>query len=293
MHLTTDCDLKAFVRWVKGPGETIVAIEGSNALNRPLEKALREAEVRFYSFQPAVTDKFRKAVLGQNKDNRKDAESVARYAIALEAQGKLEGYRRVWFAEAELQLLTRGYERKSQGMTAEINRLCKLLRLACPDLYLALGGGHPEVELPEKVLKSQGILTLLSQKPDFGQWKHLSAEQLLEAMGGGKYKGREKLIEQLRTLAGSFPAVSAAMALLLRSSTQQIERFKAEQAEITRMLEVLTTDSAAVHVLKQMRGIGTLTAATMMAEIIDIRRFAKEYSLACYSGLGMEEHSTG
>ena len=83
------------------------------------------------------------------------------------------------------------------------------------------------------------------------------------------------------------------MALLLRSSTQQIERCKAEQAEITRMLEVLTTDSAAVHVLKQMRGIGTLTAATMMAEIIDIRRFAKEYSLACYSGLGMKEHSTG
>jgi len=60
-HLTTDCDLKAFVRWVKGLGETIVAIEGSNALNRPLEKALREAEVLFYSFQPAVTDKFRKA----------------------------------------------------------------------------------------------------------------------------------------------------------------------------------------------------------------------------------------
>jgi len=26
-------------------------------------------------------------VLGQNKDNRKDAESVARYAMALEAQG--------------------------------------------------------------------------------------------------------------------------------------------------------------------------------------------------------------
>ena len=60
-YLTTDSDLKAFLRWVKGQGETIVAIEGSNALNRPLEKALRESEVLFYSFQPAVTDKFRKA----------------------------------------------------------------------------------------------------------------------------------------------------------------------------------------------------------------------------------------
>jgi len=292
-YMATEADLKAFLSWVKGQGDLIVAIEGSNGLSRPLEKALREAGVIFYSLSAADTDKFRKAVLGQNKDNRKDAESVARYAMALEAQGKLERYRRVWFTDVELQLLTRGYERKSQGMTAEINRLWKLLRLACPELYLALGGGHPEVELSEKILKSQGILTLLSQKPDFGEWKLLSEEQLLEAMGGGKYKGRDKLIQQLRKLAGSFAPVSAALALLIRSSAQQIERFKAEQAEITKMLEVLTRDNAAVHVLKQMRGIATLTAATMMAEIIDIRRFPREDSLACYSGLGMKEHSTG
>ena len=31
----------------------------------------------------------------------------------------------------------------------------------------------------------------------------------------------------------------------------------------------------------------------MIAEIIDIRRFAREDSLACYAGLGMKEHSTG
>ena len=138
-YMTTDSDLKSFLRWVKGEGDVIVAIEGSNGLSRPIEKALREAGIIFYSFKPADTDKFRKAVLGQNKDNKKDAESVARYAMALEAQGKLERYRRVWFPDQELQLLTRSFERKSQEMTAEVNRLWKLLRLASPDLYLALG----------------------------------------------------------------------------------------------------------------------------------------------------------
>jgi hypothetical protein len=58
------------------------------------------------------------------------------------------------------------------------------------------------------------------------------------------------------------------------------------------MLEKLTAENAAVQAL-QMRGIGTITAATMIAEIIDIRRFAREDSLACYAGLGMREHSTG
>ena len=126
--MTQDSDLKSFLSWVKAQGDVIVAIEGSHGLSRPLEKALREAAVIFYSFKPADTEKFRKAVLGQNKDERKDAESVARYALALEAQGRLERYRRVWFADAELQLLSRCYERKTQESTAEVNRLWKLLR---------------------------------------------------------------------------------------------------------------------------------------------------------------------
>ena len=83
------------------------------------------------------------------------------------------------------------------------------------------------------------------------------------------------------------------MALLLSSSAHQIQRLKEEQLHIVRMLEELTAGNAAVQALRQMRGIGTITAATMIAEIIDIRRFAREDSLACYSGLGMQEHSTG
>jgi transposase len=292
-YTTSDSDLKAFLRWVQGQGDVIVAIEGSNGLSRPLEKALREAGIIFYSFKPADTDKFRKAVLGQNKDNRKDAESVARYAMAMEAQGRLQRYRRVWFADPELQLLSRSYERKTQECTAEVNRLWKLIRLASPDLYLAFGGRHPQVELNENALQTQGILTLLSQNPDIGTWKNLSQQQMLEAMGGGKYKGRQTLIEELAKLSSLFRPISAAMALMIRSSAEQIQRLKREQAQISRMLEEVSRDNKAVQALKHRRGIATITATALVAEIVDIRRFAREDSLACYSGLGMAEHSSG
>ena len=292
-YTTSDSDLKAFLRWVQAQGDVIVAIEGSNGLSRPLEKSLREAGIVFYSFKPADTDKFRKAVLGQNKDDRKDAESVARYAMAMEAQGRLERYRRVWFADAELQLLTRCYERKTQEATAEVNRLWKLIRTASPDLYLALGGKHPGVELSENALQSQGILTLLSQRPDIGQWKNLSAQQMLEAMGGGNYKGRQRLIGELGKLSSLFRPVSTAMALMMRNSAEQIQRLKREQADISRMLQHVSRDNEAVHALMQRPGIATITATTLIAEIIDIRRFAREDSLACYSGLGMCERSSG
>jgi hypothetical protein len=55
--------------------------------------------------------------------------------LALQSQGKLEQFRRVWFADEPLRLLTRGYKRKSKELTAELNRMWKVLRLASPDLF--------------------------------------------------------------------------------------------------------------------------------------------------------------
>ncbi len=290
--MATQTDIAKFVRWVRGQGDLIVAIEGSNGLSKPLEKALREVGMVFYSFKPADTDKFRKAVLGQNKDNQKDAEGVARYAMALEAQGKLDRYRRVWFADVELQLLTRRYERKSCAKTAEVNGLWKLIRHASPDLYLALGGRNPETDLSENTLQNVGILTLLGEKPNLGEWKEFSEEELLVAMGGSR-SGRRELIRELRKVAGTFPQTSLAVALMIRDSARNILRLKREEADIARMLEQMTKDSPEVQMLKQKQGIGAVTATSIIAEIINIQRFGREDNLAGYAGLGRREHSTG
>jgi transposase len=292
-YMAADAGLKSFLKWVQGEGDVIIAIEGSNGWSRPIEKALREAGVIFHSFKPSDTDKFRKAVLGQNKNNSKDAESVARYAMALEAQGKLDRYRRVWFPDMDLQLLTRRHKRVTEQLTAEVNGLWKLLRYASPDLYLALGGKNPEVQSSPRVLKNQGILNFLTSTPDVGQWKSLSDGQIFEAMSGDDYKGRRALVGELRKVMSSFQPLSESMTLLLRTSAQHIQMLKGVLRDIEKTLEKLTAENAAVQELRRTKGIATNTAANMIAEIIDIRRFAREDSLACYSGLGMREHSTG
>ena len=110
---------------------------------------------------------------------------------------------------------------------------------------------------------------------------------------GGNHNGRRDLIRQLRKVVGSFTAVTPAMSLMIQDSARSIERLKREENDIKKMLEELTKDSPAVQALKEKRGIGTITAATMIAEIVDIRRFCREDNLAGYMGLGMREHSTG
>ena len=291
--LITVPDLEELVRWVGKQGEVIVAVEGSNGHSRPLEKALREAGIVFYSFRPSDVNKFRKAVLGQNKNNDKDAESVARYALALQAQGKLEQFRRVWFADDPLRLLTRSFERKNKELTAELNRLWKLLRLASPDLYLALGGFNPEVEISENVLQNQGILSLLEQKPDLSEWKDLSSADFAEAMGGVQYRGRAKLIEALQKLSPVFSLVPHPVSLMMRNSAQTIRQIKGQMSDMKRMIARITAENPAVKALTEYRGIAVITAATMVAEIIDIRRFVNDDRLASYVGLGRSEYATG
>ncbi len=120
--------------------------------------------------------------------------------MALESQGKLESLKRVWFPNEELRMLTRGYDQKSKAVTTEVNRLWKLIRAASVDLYLTLGGNNPESEISENIIQKQGILQLLSEKPDLLEWKMLSEEDFLRAMGNQNYKGRKDLIKELKKI---------------------------------------------------------------------------------------------
>jgi transposase len=282
-----------FIRWVKRKGDIIVAIEGSNGQSKPIEKALRAAEVVFYSFKPSDIDKFRKAVLGQNKNNKKDAESVARYAMALEAQGKLTNCKRVWSPDEELQALTRSYAQKTKESTRELNRLWKLLRVVSVDLYLALGGQHPEIDIKENILQNEGILSLLATNSNIYEWKSFSESDFLTAMGERNYKGRKKLIVNLLKVSSSFKPISPAFCLLIKNTTTQIKLFKKHLNEIKSIINKLTKKNKAIQVLEKHKGIGILTASTIIAEIVDIRRFVKEDQLASYTGLGKREYKTG
>jgi hypothetical protein len=192
----------------------------------------------------------------------------------------------------QLQLLSRSFERKSQAVTAEVSRLWKLLRYASPELYLAFGGNHPEVNLNRNMLDTQQILGLFSEKPNVCEWKDLSEEGFFQAMGGN-CKGRRALIQELRKAGACVKPLPSSMALIIQTSARLIAQLKRDQIDIAKMMDEMTKHSLPVQTMREIRGIATITSTTIIAEIIDIRRFAREDSLASYSGLGMKEHSTG
>jgi len=190
-------------------------------------------------------------------------------------------------------MLTRGYEQKSKAVTTEVNRLWKLIRAASVDLYLTLGGNNPESEISENIIQKQGILQLLSEKPDFLEWKMLSEEDFLRAMGNQNYKGRKDLIKELKKITKAFVAQSAVLTYLIKNSANQVLSHSRQMKEIRQFLDTITQKNEPVQILKEYKGISTITATALMAEIIDIRRFTTDDNLASYSGLCRREYSTG
>ena len=284
--------LGQFVRWIKEQADTVVALEGRNGHGRPFERALLGAGVPFYSFTAYEVAKFRSAVLGQNKNNERDAEAVARYALALESQNRLELSRRVWVVDEELQTVTRLYSQKRAEFTRETNRLWKALRKASGDLYLAFRGSHPEFPFAQSLLKLKSVVQLLAVSPDVSSW-HLVPRQELMRLAGGPRRGRELLLDALQRLSAKLPSFSTTTQLLIQSSAAVMMVLQATLEKLEKQMQELSAENESIQYLCGHRGIAVLTAATMMAEIVDIRRFPTNNHLASYAGLARHEHKTG
>jgi hypothetical protein len=286
--------LQEFMKWVLGLGDVIIAIEGSNGQSRPIEKILRSNKIVFYSIKPSSVTKYRKAVMGENKNNDKDAEAVGGLALALARQNKLENFRRVWFPNDGIQLLSRFREKEVKHKTALINSLWKMLRIASPDIYLMLTGGKKTTKKAQKSrLENKNLLNLLANKPNIAEWKNLAEYELLEAMGGKCYRGVMEMIEKIKSIAEDIESAEDFPYLLIGKMATEILVLKKNIEDIEKELKKKALHNKEIQSFMIDKGIGLVTAAKLKSEIVDIRRFAKNDNLASYCGLGRKTDDTG
>jgi len=288
----TNQGLENFIKWVQEEN-AIIALEGLNGQSCCVEETLRKNDIIFHSFKPGDVEIFRRAVLGRNKNNKRDAESVARFALALEGQGKLKDYKRVWFPDATLQNLTREHQRLTKKITIEVSSLWKAVKSVSSDLYLFLGGNHPDSEIKTNILKQKGILTLLAYKTDISEWKNMSEDEILSAMGGKRYKNREKTITELKKIVSKIYSVSPADMLVVKNTVARLLLDKVQKHDVEQMIAQVTENNKSVKILSELNGIGVITASIIVAETVDIRRFINDDRYASYSGFGMHQKSTG
>lgn len=289
----SEAGLSDFLTMVKKLSGVVIAIEGSNGHSQPIEQSLRKENIVFYSFKPAAVNEFRKSVLGQNKNNKIDAEATARYAITLAGQGILEKNQRIWFPDEALMLLTRMHTKRIRQKTADVNELWKTLHMASPDLYLALKGKNAEKRNNNGIIQSRTILSLLINSTNS---THLNESDTAELLIHRKVKdsSREQLNPDLiKKVVVCLSTMTPCFQEIIKYCAERILIIKKESKSLEKLIAEKTMNDSFIKMFTAFKGIGILTAAKIKAEMIDVRRFINDDHLASYAGLCLKDKSTG
>ena len=289
---STNKGIADFITWAGKTKNVVIAIEGSDGQCRQLEGALYKADIPFYSFNPHQVESYRKACFGQHKTNVIDAETTARFALSLIGQRELYKYERKCFPDTELRDLTRMFGVETKQLTVVFNRLWKSLRKASVEMYGALGGGGKRALKPG-ILAQKGVLTLLKEKPALSSWYSYSAGEILKIIGNRGAKNRASFIERLQAASRETSPVPHSLQLIISETATQALLTISYKEMLAKEMESISKENSAVILLLKEKGIGIITAATIVSEIIDIDRFPSNNHLASYSGLGRRQHSTG
>ena len=108
-------------------------------------------------------------------------------------------------------------------------------------------------------------------------------------------EGAAKLLRALPAAlaqAGDNGTLSAADIQFMQHCMRHIEYLNQEIAHIERTLEAICRQDCAMHTIRQIPGIGTLTATVLVASV-DIHRFASARQFASSLGLAPRQMGTG
>jgi transposase len=285
--------LNKAIRWFQSHPGAIICIEGLNGQSKPLEDRLQKEGMIFYSFKSSDVEYFRHPVMGENKNNEIDAEATARFGLALYGQNKLEMYRRVFLPDNSLRSLTRELERITRKKTEEVSTIWKAIKAISQDLYLALSGNHKEIAISGNIVQNKCILKLFTAIPDVKQWKSMTTQEFINAMGDPTHSGRDNLIAALKKVSALCLSSSEGEVVVIKNCARRLLLLKELKDDVISAMKRITESNTAVQKLIEFKGIAVSTAATIIAEMIDIRRFMNDDRLASYAGLGMKEKSTG
>jgi transposase len=284
-------ELDQMIEWIRDEKIDVVAIEGSGGYTRPLERALRNAQIPFYSIDPYRITRYRQAVLGQHKNNQKDAVAVAYFAREQAAQGNLEVYRRTWFPDETLRPLMRLYEQKQKEATREINRLWQRIQNVSGDMFLTLRG-LSEGTRKSRCVSQQWLLKLFAWYPDLTTWQSFTRDGIAGLIDEHRTRIIDKIMV-LKDVAADVPPYSAVAQVELQVSASTALALKQAVRLLYHQIEAEVEQNAYTRRLMEYGGIGAITAAQIVSEIADISRFPNDDHLASYAGLGRREHKTG
>lgn len=79
----------------------------------------------------------------------------------------------------------------------------------------------------------------------------------------------------------------------IKRQIEQLETFEKQLAEIEQQIEIITDGLPEARILKSIKGIGLITAAYLLSEIVDFKAYKVEKEVEKFAGLNLFEISSG
>ena len=287
----SNAELLALAEQLKSiDGETRVTMEHTGRYYEPVANALHNSGLFVSTVNPLLIKEYGGNSLRKVKTDKADAQKIARYT--LDNWAELRDYTPMDTVRYNLKTLNRQFNLASKQKTASANNLIALLEQTFPgirkcfDSPVRNDGSQKWVDF---------VITFWHADCVRKYSKEAFAERYRKWWRHG-YLVRSSTIDEVYTLAQNavvlVPKSQTAKVIIVEAAKQltaisrSVELYRSEMNRLAEMLPEYP-------VVMQMFGVGSTFGPQLIAEIGDVRRFARKQSLVAFAGIDPAPNDSG
>ena len=288
----SNAELLALAEQLKSiDGETRVAMEHTGRYYEPVANALHNSGLFVSTVNPLLIKEYGGNSLRKVKTDKADAQKIARYT--LDNWAELRDYTPMDTVRYNLKTLNRQFNLASKQKTASANNLIALLEQTFPgirkcfDSPVRNDGSQKWVDF---------VITFWHADCVRKYSKEAFAERYRKWCKRHRYLVRSSTIDEVYTLAQNavvlVPKSQTAKVIIVEAAKQltaisrSVELYRSEMNRLAEMLPEYP-------VVMQMFGVGSTFGPQLIAEIGDVRRFARKQSLVAFAGIDPAPNDSG
>ena len=272
-------------------GETRVVMEHTGRYYEPVANALHNSGLFVSSVNPLLIKEYGGNSLRKVKTDKADAQKIARYT--LDNWAELRDYTPMDTVRYDLKTLNRQFNLASKQKTASANNLIALLEQTFPGIRKCFNspvrndGSQKWVDF---------VITFWHADCVRKYSKEAFAERYRKWCKRHRYLVRSNTVQEVYTLAQNavvlVPKSQTAKVIIVEAAKQltaisrSVELYRSEMNRLAEMLPEYP-------VVMQMFGVGSTFGPQLIAEIGDVRRFARKQSLVAFAGIDPAPNDSG
>ncbi|TCZ79362.1 IS110 family transposase [Paenibacillus albiflavus] len=260
-----------------------VVLEATGHYSKPIVSYFNELNYPVVVLNPLLTHQLKKKSTRKIKTDPIDAMRIAQTFYLEQAKAIAQPSAQI----ANLQLLCRQYTQWSSMYTDAQLHFRAVLDLIFPGYDKAFQN-----------ICNPTSLTLLQTFPTPNALLHADSEDIMQILlhnRRGRSWNEQKLV-QIRTIAQQSlpdPQATVAQNIAINHYIQLLKSYQSSITDLQNQMKSAAESLAPYHLLKSIPGVGPLTAATIVAEIGDIKRFPSVKQLTAFAGLDSSVYQSG